>query len=157
MYRNVRNVDADTGELLPPGRMVYLVDRPKLREGWVMTFQTGLLKLATDKTMTQQQLRVLLYLMGRLDFENFIHVPQVDIARELEMQAPNVSAAVTALVRKGILVRGPKVGRVTTLRLADTLGWKGRVRSLQEERKRRLTLIHNQTHPRTAPTPPKRS
>jgi DNA-binding MarR family transcriptional regulator len=139
--RHVGQFDMATGELLPEGKLVYIVDRgPKIR-GFVMTFQDGLIKLARDKSLTQHQWRVLAYLMGRLDFENYIHLPQVEVATALEMAAPHVSAAIRELLQKGILIRGPKVGRVATLRLSDNLGWKGRVRSLQEERKRRLTLI----------------
>ena len=110
-----------------------------------MTFQDGLVRLATDKSITGEQWRVLAFLMGRLDFENYIHLPQQTVCDALEMKAPNVSRAIAELVKKGVLTRGPKVGRVNTLRLSPGLGWKGRVRSLQEERKRRLALVHTST------------
>ena len=108
-----------------------------------MVFQEGLLRLTADGTMTLRQSRVLFYLMGRLTFENYIHVPQSEIAKHTGIARPHVSEAVSALVKKGILIRGPKVGVVTTLRLSDTFGWKGRVRSLQDERQRRLTIAVN--------------
>ena len=141
--RRIIQVDADTGEQLDFQLVALPTPRPKIKEGWLMAFQDGLIKLAQDSGLTLQQWRVLAYVMGRLDFENYIHLPQIEIANAIGMQPPNVSTALRVLIEKGILTRGPKVGRVQTLRLSPSLGWKGRVRSLQEERKKRLSLVHN--------------
>lgn len=143
MQRYVQQIDVQTGEVLPAGVMVYVPQRPKIAEGWVMTFQDGLVRLAQDRSITGEQWRVLAFLMGKLDFENYIHVPQTAVGEALGLKAPNVSRAVAELVRKGVLVRGPKVGQVGTLRLSPGLGWKGRVRNLQEEQKKRLALVHS--------------
>ena len=113
-----------------------------------MAFQEGLAKLAQDREVTGEQWRVLAYLMGRLDFENYINVPRGKIAEALAMKPSNLSRAIAGLVKKGVIIQGPKVGSSTTLRLSPGLGWKGRVRTLQEERKRRLALVH------TAPQSP---
>jgi len=122
-----------------------------------MTFQDGLLKLATDKSVTGEQWRVLAYLMGRLDFENYIHLPQQELCDKLGMQPSNVSRAIAGLTTKGVIVKGPRVGRVGTLRLNPGLGWKGRVRSLQEARKRRLSVVQGGAGAKPSPTAPKRS
>lgn len=153
----VQQIDAHTGELLEGGSLVYIPQRARIKEGWVMTFQDGLVKLAQDRSLTQQQWRVLAFLMGKLDFENFIHLPQTAIAEALEMHKTHVSTAISELVKKHILVRGPKVGRVGTLRLSSTLGWKGRVRSLQEERRKRLALVSSQHLANVPPRPTKRA
>lgn len=143
MQRYVQQIDVQTGEVLEAGCMVYVPQRPKITEGWVMTFQDGLVRLAQDRSITGEQWRVLAFLMGKLDFENYIHVPQTAVCEALDLKAPHVSRAITELVRKGVLVRGPKVGQVGTLRLSPGLGWKGRVRNLQAERSRRLALVHS--------------
>ena len=139
--RRVQQIDVETGEVLEGGTLVLLPQRPRIREGWLMTFQDALKVVAADRELTATQLRVLLYSMGRLDFENYIHLSQAEIARELGVKPPNVSAAVAALVRKKILTKGPRVGRVSTLRLSPDFGWKGRYSSLLAERKRSLKLV----------------
>jgi hypothetical protein len=141
MQRTVRQVDVETGEVLDGGVLVYLPQRPKLKEGWCMTFQDALVKLAADRTIKGEQLRVLLFLMGRLDYENWIHVPQAEICEKLVMKPANVSRSIAALTAKGLLTRGPKLGRVGTLRLSLNVGWKGRVRTLREEQKRHLSVV----------------
>ena len=141
--QRVIQIDADTGQQLDFALVAVPRQRARIKEGWFMAFQDGLIKLAADRTMTVTQTRVLWYLMGRLSFENYIHLPQVEIAEATGIARSHVSAAVRQLVQKGVLIVGPKVGRVTTLRLSDTFGWKGRVRSLNEERQRRLTIAVN--------------
>ena len=141
MQRTVRQIDVETGEMLEAGVMVYMPQRPKIAEGWLMTFQDAFVKLAADRTIKGEQLRVLLFLMGRLDYENWIHVPQSEICDRLGMKPANVSRTIAALTAKGLLTKGPKLGRVVTLRLSFNVGWKGRVRTLQAEQKRHLSVV----------------
>jgi hypothetical protein len=141
MQRTVRQIDVETGEVLEAGMLVFQPHRPKISEGWLMTFQDAFVKLAADRTIKGEQMRVLLYLMGRLDYENWIHVPQTEICDALGMKPANVCRSIAALTAKRLLTKGPKLGRIGTLRLSLNLGWKGRVRSLQAERGRHLSVV----------------
>lgn len=140
--RRVGGVDLDTGEMLP-GVPVWV--GPKIRSPYgrrfYMTSQDALEALAKDPEMTGQAYRVFLYLCSRLDFENFIQVPQTEISEELDMPKERVSKAVSLLVAKGILLRGPKVGRSSVFRLNPTFGWKGKVSSLSAARTGRLKVV----------------
>lgn len=106
-----------------------------------MAFQEAFKHLAKADTLTPRETRVLHYLIGTLDFENFIHLSQADVAKELNLKTSNVSTAFRGLVQKGCLIVGPKVGRSATYRLAPELGWKGRVKSLEDARKNGLKLV----------------
>ena len=141
MQRRVHQVDVETGEVLEGGTLVYLPIRARIREGWVMVFQEVLGRVACDRDLTMTQMRVLLYLVSRLDVENFIHLSQGDVARALGLRPSNVSPAIKALVEKGVLMRGPKVGRVHTMKLSPNLGWKGRVKNLNEARRELLRVV----------------
>ena len=83
------------------------------------------LALAKDRELWGLTRAVLDYLCGRLDFENFIHVPQQEIADYLGAHRPDVTASITKLVKKGILIKGPSVGRSSSYRLNPSYGWKG--------------------------------
>ncbi len=141
MIRQFEQVDVQTGEVLE-GTFVYVPNRQRVK-GWFMAFQDPFEALVTSQNLNHTQLRVLLYMMSKLDFENYVHVPQVTIAKALKVAPPNVSAAVAALLDKGIVLAGPKVMRARTFRLSPDLGWKGRVKNLEAERKRRLKLVVN--------------
>lgn len=125
-------VDTETGEAVPS----ILLHRPKWKgEDFLMIFQDAFAYIAKDKTLTLETKNVLLYLLSRLDFENFILVPHVEIAQELSMQRSNVSRAVKALVEKNIIVEGPKVNRSRGFRLNNRFGWKGTLSNLRLLRK----------------------
>jgi CRP-like cAMP-binding protein len=138
--RIIEQVDVETGEVLR-GCMMLIPYRPKHIERFFMAFQDGLLEIAKDSDITGADMRVLMYLFGHLDFENFIHVSQQEIAEYVGMQAPNISRSMKLLIRKGIILDGPKIGRMKTYRLSPDLGWKGKVTSLNEYRRSQLKVL----------------
>jgi biotin operon repressor len=141
--RRLGSLDLDTGEVYE-GVAVWV--GPKIRSPYgrrfFMSNQDALEALAKDTELSGQTLRVFLYLCSRIDFENFIQVPQVDIARELGIGRNKVSEAVARLQGKGIIIRGPKVGRACVFRLNPHYGWKGKVSSLQRARTEHLKVIN---------------
>lgn len=104
-----------------------------------MQSQESIEALARDKELAGRPTRVLLYLLSRLDFENFIAVPQKNIAEQLELHKSDVSKAVRLLIRKGILIEGPRAGGALALRLNPHWGWKGKVRHLRSAMTPRTT------------------
>ena len=132
--RRIASVDQDTGEVLD-GVVVYCgVKQNPYSTGWVMNSQEALELLATDKDLTGENYRVLLLLLSRLDFENWIQITQSEIVEKLDMKKQNVSRAILLLEEKGILLRGPKIGRSYAFRLNPYYGWKGKVRNLNDYR-----------------------
>lgn len=130
--RQLRTVDAETGEVLA-GTPVWFGAKVRSPYGrrWYMQSQEALEALAADKELAGRPTRVLLYLLSRLDFENFIAVPQADIGAALELHKANVSRSIRLLIAKGILIEGPRTGGALALRLNPNWGWKGKVRHLR--------------------------
>ena len=94
--------------------------------------QQFLEEFSSRKDVTGEVLRVFLYLNARLDFENIIQVPQIEIAERLGLQPQNVHRSMKRLEELGIILRGPKVGRSSSWRLNPQAGWKGKVVHLRE-------------------------
>lgn len=141
--RRFGSIDLDTGEIFEDGVAVWVGLKPKISERWYMTFQDSLEALATDKDLTLEHHRVLQILMSRLDFQNFIQIPQSEISSKLDMDKAKVSKAIKLLVDKKILFRGPKIGRSSSFRLNPHFGWKGKVSNLREAQKDHLKLVTN--------------
>ena len=134
--KRVASVDQKTGEVLD-GVIVYCaVKRNPYAKGWVMNSQEALELLALDKNLTKESLRILMFLMARLDFENWIQITQNEIADALDINKGNVSKAVSLLEAKDILLRGPKIGRSYAFRLNPNYGWKGKVKNLDDYRQK---------------------
>jgi hypothetical protein len=140
--RRIGSVDLNTGELLD-GVNVWFGRRlvsPYGRD-WMQVNQNALVEIAADRDIGGEALRVFLYLNGRLDFENLIVVPQVEVAEALGMTRQSVNRALKLLVTKGIIVRAPQTGKVTALRLNPHYGWKGKVKNLRQARQTRLQVV----------------
>ena len=101
---------------------------PKKRNlgvNWVAFYQTALEWLATQN-LPNQEYRVLMYLMSKLDFENYIRVTQTSVAEALAMKQTNVSRAIKGLLENDIIITGPKVGTAKTYRLNPRMAYKGK-------------------------------
>jgi DNA-binding MarR family transcriptional regulator len=136
-------VDQDTGEVLSDEKYVFLAVplREKIKEDWLMTFQDALEVIAKDRDLRGEPRAVLDYLMSKLSFDNYIAVEQSVISIELVIHKSNVSKSIKMLVEKGILEKGPRLGKSCSYKLNPFFGWKGRVKNLKDERKKRLSVI----------------
>lgn len=90
--------------------------------------------IAADKALTGETLRVLVYLMGRLDYQNYLNVRQSEIAQQLGIYQSNVSKALKLLIERKIILGGPKIGPCKTYVLGTEYAWRGNRRTLQEAR-----------------------
>ena len=103
-------------------------------KGWVMNSQQAMLSLAKDKDIKGETHRVLWFIGGILDFENWVSISITEIAKELGLKQPSASRAIKVLEKKGIIIRGPKLGRSFAFRLNPEFGWKGKVKHLDDYR-----------------------
>lgn len=92
---------------------------------WVAFYQTALEWLAMQN-LPNQEYRVLMYLMSKLDFENYLRVTQMSIAEALNMKQSAVSRAIRGLLEKDVLITGPQVGTAKTYRLNPRMAYKGK-------------------------------
>ena len=84
----------------------------------------GLIALAAYR-LTGETYSVLLHLMGKLSFDNWINITQAEIGKDLSLARQNVSRAMKVLVEKQIILEGPRKGRCHTYRLNYAIGYKG--------------------------------
>jgi hypothetical protein len=78
--------------------------------------------LAMDTALDGVDLRVFLYLTSCLDFENFLQVPQLEIAQALGRRRTHISRSMAKLKARGVVIAGPKVGRSAVWRLNPNYG-----------------------------------
>lgn len=76
--------------------------------------------------------KVFVKLLGRLDFENYLHLDVKALAEEMGRSRESVSRAIKRFIDRGILHRGPRVGRSYTYRLDPGTAWRGKA----DDRKR---------------------
>jgi DNA-binding transcriptional regulator GbsR (MarR family) len=106
-------------------------------KGWIMNSQEAMVSVAKDRDIKGETHRVLWFIGGILDFENWVQLSVTEIANELNLKQPAVSRAIKVLEDKQIILRGPKVGRSYAFMLNPEFGWKGKVKNLDDYRKQR--------------------
>ena len=140
--RRLVQYDPDTGEVME-GTLVYVAKRAPHPYGvnMMQVNQDFLAEFAARKDVSGRTFRVFLYLASKCDFENWLQVPQSDIADELGIEKANVTRAIQQLEELGIILRGPKIGRSNTFRFNPNAGWKGKVYKLKPAMERHLRSI----------------
>jgi hypothetical protein len=104
-------------------------------ESFFMGFQEAFAELA-KKRLGSEAKDVFLLILGRVDYNNQVTMPQVEMARQLGMKRQNVSRAVAVLIKEEVLiVEEPQLRRNQRLRLNDRYGWKGKLKNLRTQRK----------------------
>lgn len=135
-------IHPDTGEI-QQGYVFWAEDRPnKLVGGFFVGFQEAFKALARDNDLTPQAQRVFIYLLGVLDFDNFIHIKQKEIGEALNISPGNLSRAMAILKRKEIIIIAPYKG-IRCYKLNHFYGWKGSVTSLKKQ-ERKLKLVKSE-------------
>lgn len=138
--KRITQIDLETGEDL--GGFVAVI-RPKQKSSFQRHFtmnQEALLIIANE--LNHDQMRVLMALLADLDYENYIQIAQIDIAKALKMQKTHVSRAIKNLLEFGIVLEGPKIGRSKTYRLNPQFGWKGTVSNHKKALRNGLSVIN---------------
>lgn len=129
----VDQIDRNTGEVLSEGALVWVPNRTPHPYGdrWVAMTMDGLKKLMATPGVGLTEMKVFAELFSRLDYENFIMVPQVDIATAIKVGRSHVNEAFKKLIEIGAVIPGPKVGRSATYRLSPEIGWRGGKKQLR--------------------------
>ena len=122
--------DKNTGEVYSD-HIAMLVPRKRTAftglygNDFMIVAQQALFNIASDKEIKGATAKVFMYLFSQLEFDNYIQVPQVQIARDLGMHKQDVYKAIKVLEKKKIILEGPKHGRSKFWRLNPEYGFKG--------------------------------
>jgi predicted transcriptional regulator len=119
---------------LNDGFYVYVPKKQKIKDSFVMMFQEKLQELAAENLLTVEGYRVLLAFIAKTDFENFIHVKQVQLAADLGMQKQNVNKAFKRLIELNIIEKISH-DNINGYRLNYEMGWKGKASNLKTHMK----------------------
>jgi hypothetical protein len=118
-------VDLVNGDLLP-GVLVRENKRGHRGGHFIVMYVKALEAAALDPEFGEQSLRMLIYCATKLEMNNqWVMFNQSDLATELRMCRQNVNRAISFLVKKGVLLQGPRTGRGYAYTLNCGLAWKG--------------------------------
>lgn len=123
----------------------FVAKQPYAFEEWVAMNQEARKTIAMNSELRGEDLRVLFYIEGILDYENHIPLSTAEIARDLNMRQSNVSRAFKNLQEHQLIIKGPKVGRCNSYVLNAWVGFKGKAKNHRKVIKRHLRLVDTAT------------
>ena len=148
----------------------YLEQKFLKNKDFFFMFQSEhLTKLAFNENLQGSDLRLLLFLFGYLDFENYISITQKEIVAIAKTGQANISKSLGRLEQQGVLTKEKK-GNRNVYRLNPSYAWKGKISAFQKDEKERKQEAVSQAkiiqlkqkmaaaeEPKTVPEEPKTS
>lgn len=118
------------------GFFVYHANRPKLRnKDFFFMFQSEHLeKLALNEHLQGNDYRLLLFLFGCLDFDNYISITQKQLSEATKIGQSHISESLKRLEVQGVISKTKKSNR-NVYRLNSSYAWKGKISEFQKEDK----------------------
>jgi len=146
--KRLGQVDLDTGEMIEEGFIAYIA--PKRQNGfgrWIAMGQ-DMMEVVAKSSLTGNDLKVLMLLLSRLDYENLLVINQSELAESIGIARQHFGRSMTKLTNEGILLKGPKIGVSRSFRLNPTYGWKGTASNHKKAVKSHLEVIKGGKDPR---------
>ena len=98
--------------------------KESLGTGWIAVPQSVISTIA-DWNLPNEQYRVFIALLGKIDFENYLTVSQKELSQELNMKQQSISRAIKALCELNVIIEGPRAGLNKTYRFNPYIAHKG--------------------------------
>ena len=113
-------------QCLERGEATIIISQTKYARGLNrMTFLLDSIgQIATDSRLSDTDRKVLLFMISKMDFENWVPLTQPYMAECLGMRQPHVSRSIKALKEANYILVG-KLGRGNAYQFNPEHGWKG--------------------------------
>jgi hypothetical protein len=99
-------------------------------------FQQSLKLIASCEELNGTDLKVFMFMLSELDFENYIRVTQKRITEHTKIRQQHVSTALTKLTKLNIIEK-VTLDNLKAYRLNPSYAWKGKISEFQKDEKER--------------------
>ena len=104
-----------------------LVPKQKLKSDHSRIFHDGVMELVLDGDLTGTDLRVFLGILANLEYENLFTMSLTALSAKLKIQRPDLSKAVSKLIKKNYLHKVGNQGQVNHYMVDPRIAFKARV------------------------------
>lgn len=111
--------------------VVIVLSQKRLGKNYLRMYQDAFLEIAQDKELNQTDTRVLLAILGKLDYENDFNLTQAEIGKLLQVAPSNVSKSFVKLEAKGYLHLVRVEGRKKVYQFNPYLAFRSRAKNFQ--------------------------
>lgn len=125
-------VNDTTGEIDFPVAFVVPKQKKIVGEPFMLMFQHALVEVSKNRALTGMDRRVLLYLIGVMEYENLVRLTQRQIAEELQTSQQEVCKSIQKLYDEGYVSIDEVYGKAYIYKVSEDLVWKGKTENREK-------------------------
>lgn len=125
-------VNDTTGEVDFPVAFVVPKQKKIVGEPFMLMFQNALIEVSKNRALTGMDRRVLLYLIGVMEYENLVRLTQRQIAEELQTSQQEVCKSIQKLYDEGYVSIDEIYGKAYIYKVSEDLVWKGKTENREK-------------------------
>ncbi len=111
---------------------IFTAPQKHLKNPYARIFLSEITALAKDREISHTDFRVLMSIIGHLDYNNIVNVSQKDLGIELNIKQPNIAKSIKNLINKGYLEVIDTIGRRNVYMFNPSVAFKSRAQNLKE-------------------------
>ena len=111
---------------------VFTKPRKHLKDSHARVFLEEMIALGIDKELSGNDLRVLLAIIGNLDYDNKINISQQELGNQLDIHQVSISKSLKKLMSKGYLQIIDTIGRQNIYQFNPNVAFRSRAKNLKD-------------------------
>ncbi len=111
---------------------LFTVSNKYLKSNYIRSFQDEMTELAIDRSFSGTDLRVLLAIMGNLDYDNIFSLSQKELGEIVQIDKVEISKTFKKLCSKGYLKPVKKIGRQNVYIFNPNVAFKSKAKNLKD-------------------------
>jgi predicted transcriptional regulator len=116
-------------------------NKVSLKNDFVILFLENFDRLITELKLSTSELRILIYILKKMEYGNLVSLSQVSVVKALEMNKSNVSVVFNKLIKKNVLIKDDD----GNMYVNSNIVMKGLKHRLSREKKENLKKSQKQT------------
>ncbi len=111
---------------------VYAKEKKYLKDNYARCFLNEITNIASDKELNGTDLRVLLGIIGHLEYENILNISQKKLGEIIKIPRQEITKSIKKLISKNYLQIIDKIGKQNIYKLNPKIAFKSRAKNYKD-------------------------
>jgi len=108
---------------------IYAKPKKHLKKDYARCFLNEMEVIASSKDLNATDLRVLIAIIGNLEYENILNISQKNLAEKLKIQRPEITKSIKKLISKKYLHVIDRIGRQNIYQFNPNIAFRSRAKN----------------------------
>lgn len=108
---------------------IYTKPKKHLKEDYARCFLNEMENIASNKDLNATDLRLLITIIGNLEYENILNISQKDLAEKLKIPRPAITKSIKKLISRKYLQIINKIGKQNIYQFNPNIAFRSRAKN----------------------------